>query len=209
MRDKLVTGFKSYWLLLVIGAAVVGMLFYMSNQRSVLAALTSDVEASQALVDDAKATYASINKDFDTKKHQQQLKERTVSAEKIGKEIIEVDNALTAHYKNNEPYPSDEKERQKMLDELAKVETKHKRLTGLTNPMDTWQLNPAWTLTLESVLVYHDTNSIPVVFNMTTKAGKPAGLVFATYDVESHSLGSITTHYTKDGMDDQFDLGGD
>lgn len=210
MRTKLLTGMKSYWPVLVVGAVIIVMVLYMSSQSKELEKLKSDVEITKTLIRDANKTYDTIKGEFDVAKHQETLKERTVSAKKIGQEMIAVDNALTAFYKTNEPLPQDEAKKQAMFDALDKAKAENTRLTGAKEKdhINTWKLNPAWTTTLDTVVTYQDTDRVPVVFSMKTADGKVAGLVVATYDVSKHQLKDITRYYTTDGLKDEIDVGG-
>lgn len=201
---------KVYWIVVVIGMVVVGMLLYMSSQNKVLSKLESDVVTTEELIADAEATRSGLMGEFNAKDHQAKIKEKTVSAKEIGHEIIAVDNTLTAFYKTNEPLPSDKKEKDALFKELEKAKEKNILLTGAkeADHIKTWQLNPEWTLTLESVITYQDTDYVPVVFSMKTKAGKAAGLIYAVYDVDKHMLTNINRYYTTDGLQDEIDVGG-
>jgi len=210
MMDKMRAGLKSYWFVGVIGIVIVLMMWYTSNQSKKIDTLVSDVATMEELLAGAKRTQSSIDKDFDAKQHSEVLEGRTVSAEKIAQEIIDVDNKLTAFYKTNEPLPEDEAEKKAIFKQLADAQVENTRLTGATEAdhIKTWQLNPAWTLKLESVVIYQDTESVPLLFSMTTKDGKAAGLIVATYDVKAYKLTNITRHYTTDGLKDEVDVGG-
>jgi len=201
---------KVYWIVVVIGIVVVGMLLYMSSQNKVVSKLESDVATTEELIVEAEATRSGLMVEFNAKEHQAKIKERTVSAKEIGREMIEVDDALTAFYKTNKPLPTDKKEKDSLFKALEKAKEKNILLTGAkeADHIKTWQLNPEWTLTLESVVTYQDTDRIPVVFSMTTKAGKVAGLIHAVYDVNKHMLTNINRYYTTDGLQDEIDVGG-
>lgn len=201
---------KTYWIVVVIGIAIIGMLLYMSSQNKVVLKLESDVATTEELIAEAEATRSKLTTDFNVKEHQAKIKERTVSAKEIGREMIEVDDALTAFYKTNEPLPTDKKEKDALFKALEKAKEKNHLLTGAneSDHIKTWQLNPEWTLTLESVVTYQDTNRVPVVFSMKTKAGKAAGLIYADYDVDKHRLTNINRYYTTDGLQDEIDVGG-
>ncbi|PAF27345.1 hypothetical protein CHH61_03740 [Shouchella clausii] len=211
MLGKCFQAIKTYWLVIIIGGGVAGMLIFMSNQSKVVAELESDIETIEELLVDAEKNKVALEEEFDAKAHQQRIKERTVSAEEIGKEIIEVDDVLTAFYKTNEPLPEDKKERDALFARLEEAKKKNTELTGATEAdhIKTWQLNPQWTLTLESVLAYQqDSDRFPVLFLMETGDGKSAGLIYATYDVTNHTLSNISRHYTTDGLKDEVDVGG-
>lgn len=201
---------KTYWVVIIIGAGIVGMLLFMSSQNKVIAKLEADVSTTEGLIADAEKTRTGLTKEFDAKKHQAKIKERTVSAKEIGKEIIQVDDALTAFYKTNEPLPKDKSKKDALFSELEKAKAKNTELTGAkeADHIKTWQLNPEWTLSLESVITYQDTDYVPVVFSMKTKDGKSAGLIYARYDVNRHMLDDINRYYTTDGLKDEIDVGG-
>lgn len=201
---------KTYWIAVVIGAVIAGMLVYMSNQNKTVEELREDIETTDGLVADAKETRSGLDEDFNTKEHQETIEQRSVSAKEIGKEMIAVDDALTSFYKTNEPLPDDEKEREALFTKLDKAKAQNTKLTGASEAdhIKTWQLNPKWTLKLESVVTYQDTNRVPIVFSMKTSDGKPAGLIYAIYNVDNHTLGNISRHYTTDGLKDETDVGG-
>lgn len=201
---------KVYWIVLVMGVIIIGMLVFMSMQSKDATKLQEDVAATEGLLADAKATRVSLNREFDAKKHQAKVKARTVSATKIANEMIAVDNALTTFYKTNEPLPSNKAERDRLLKRLDKMKEENTRLTGASDAdhIKTWQLNPKWSLKLESVVTYQDTDFVPVVFSMKTKSGKSAGLIYAIYDVNDHQLDNINRYYTTVGLEDEVDVGG-
>jgi hypothetical protein len=201
---------KAYWIVVAIGIVIVGLLLYMSSQNKVMSKLESDVAATKGLIADAEATRSGLMTEFNAKEHQAKIKERTVSAKEIGSEMIAVDDALTAFYKSNEPLPTDKKEKDALFKALDEAKEKNILLTGAkeADHIKTWQLNPEWTLTLEYVITYQDTDHVPVVFSMKTKAGNAAGLIYAIYDVDKHMLTNISRHYTTDGLQDEIDVGG-
>ena len=186
------------------------MLIFIQNQNKAIGQLESTVESTQESLDEAKATEKDVSQDFDTKAHQKTIKERTVSAKGIAKEIIAVDDTLTAFYKTSDPMPKDKKEKQALLDSVEKAKEENTKLTGAdeADQIITWQLNPEWTIKLESVVTYQDTDSVPIVFSMKTKKGKDAGLIYAIYNVDSHKLTNISRHYTTDGLADEVSVGG-
>lgn len=210
MLSKGLRVLKTYGIVVVMGVGITGMLLFMSSESKAIAQLESDVETSEGLITDAEKTLSGISKEFDAKEHQAKIKERTVSATKIGEEMIAVDDALTSFYKTNEPLPEDKKEKDALFAKLEEAKAKNTELTGAgeADHIKTWQLNPEWTLKLESVITYQDTERVPVVFSMTTKDGKSAGLITAVYEVNNHQLDSISRHYTTDGLEDEIDVGG-
>lgn len=210
MLSKGLQVLKTYWIVVVIGAGIAGMLLFMSNQSKAIAELKSDVETTEGLIADAEKTRSGISQEFDAKEHQAKIKERTVSAVNIGEKMIAVDDALTSFYKTNEPLPEDKKEKDALFAKLDDAKAKNTELTGAgeADHIKTWQLNPEWTLKLESVITYQDTDRVPVVFSMKTADGKSAGLITAVYEVNNHMLDSISRHYTTDGLQDEIDVGG-
>lgn len=201
---------KTYWIVAVIGAGTVGMVLFMVNQSKAIAMLQEDVVTTEGLVADAEKTLSNLDIEFDAKEHQAKIKERTVSAEEIGKAMIAVDDELTAFYKSNEPLPEDKKEKDALFAKLEEAQLKNTTLTGAgaDDHIKTWQLNPEWTMTLESVVTYQDTDRVPIVFAMKTKDGKSAGLIYAIYHVDSQTLSNISRHYTTNGLNDEIDVGG-
>lgn len=210
MMKRFIQGMKVYWILLPVGVGIVVMLVIMSSQSKDITKLEADVETTKELVSDAEKTHSSLGDKFDAEKYQEEVKERTVSAKQIGKEIIAVDDTLTSFYKTNEPLPDDKKKKDALFEKVNDAKAKNSKLTGAkeSDHIKTWQLNPEWTLKLESVLTYQDADRVPVVFSMKTKDGKSAGLIYAVYRVKSHTLDNISRHYTTDGLKDEIDVGG-
>lgn len=201
---------RTYWLVILLGCVAVGLLFFSSSKADELAKVEEDIVEMQATVEGAKKTLAEKSKDLDKDAEKKVIQERTVSAEKIGEEIIKVDDVLTAFYKSAKDLPEDEAEYNKVVEELNWAKKENTRLTGAgeADHINTWQLNPEWTLKLESVVVYRDTDRIPVVFSMKTKEGKNAGLIQAVYDVEKNQITDVVKHYTNDGIRDEVNVGG-
>lgn len=201
---------REYWIVAIIGAVIIGMMVFMANHSKDVAKAKEDVETVKELLADAKKTQSGLSVEFDAKAHQEQLKERTVTASEIAKEIIAVDDILTAFYKTNEPLPQDQKERDALFAELEKAKAENTRLTGAkeADHIHTWKLNPEWTTKLESVVTYRDTDRIPLVFSMTTKDGRSAGLIHAIFNVNNYQLENVTRHYTTVGVQDEVDVGG-
>lgn len=201
---------KNYGVVFVLFVVFAAVMYYVTNQQTEVKKREGDIKDTQKLITDAKQTMNQVNKPFDEEKHQEKLNERTVSAKKIGQEIIAVDNTLTAFYKTADPLPKDESKKQAIFDQLEQAKKENTRLTdaGEHDHIKTWQLNPEWTLSLDSVAVYQDTDSVPVVFRMKTKAGVLAGFIVATYDVKQHKLRNVIRHYTTDGLKDEAEVGG-
>ncbi|MGX1195854.1 hypothetical protein [Metabacillus sp. SLBN-84] len=201
---------RTYWIVVLIGTILTGMLWFISNQGDAITKLESDVKVTEGLLVEAEKTLAGLNREFDAKAHQKEINARTVSARKIGKDMIAVDDALTAFYKTNAPLPEDKNQRDALYKNLEAVKKKNTELTGAgeADHIKTWKLNPEWKLKLESIITYQDTDRVPIVFSMTTKVGKSAGLVYAVYDVTNHRLQNVTRHYTTVGLQDEVDVGG-
>lgn len=203
-------GLKAYSLPIVLGTVSLGALFFAFDQNDKIESLTADVATMESLLSDTQAVDSGLDTEFDKDEHVEVIEGRTVSAKAIGKEMIAADDALTEFYKTNEPFPDDQDEVDKMMAARDAAHAENTRLTGAgdADQLDTWKLNPEWKTKLESVVVYQDTQRVPIVFSMTTKSGDNAGLVYAVYDTESEMLTNISKHYTTAGMQDAVDIGG-
>lgn len=210
MQSRAVGGLKAYGIPIVLGLAALIMVVLIWQQNKKIDTLESDIAGTQELLQGALATKEKMDQPFDFKEHEEILQSRTVSAKKIGAEIIAAENVLASFYKSNEPLPEDQAEYDKILKNLEKAKAENTRLTNATESdhIQTWKLNPEWTLKLESIVTYQDTDNVPVLFSMTTKSGKSAGLIYAVYDVVNYKLTNISRHYTTDGLDDEVDVGG-
>jgi len=186
------------------------VLIMITHQDKVHDQLKLDVSALRQQVAEQKVVQKEVDQPFDETKHAETITLRTVSAKQIGNEMIKVDNMLTSFYKSNESLPEDQAAYDKIVNELEWAKKENEKLTGATEDeqIQTWKLNPAWTLRLDSVITYQDTDNVPILFSMTTKAGKLAGLISAVYDVNNHKIVNVVRHYTTDGLDDEVDVGG-
>lgn len=184
--------------------------FFIWQQNKKLDVLESNIAEIKERLEVAQSAQEEIAQPFDAKEHEETLEARTVSAMKIGDEIIAAENVLTSFYKTNEDLPEDQAAYDKIVKELEQAKAENTRLTNATESdhIKTWKLNPDWNLKLESIVTYQDTDNVPVLFSMTTKSGKSAGLIYAVYDVANYKLTNISRHYTKDGLDDEVDVGG-
>lgn len=205
--DKMKTMATSYWTIGVIAILLIGSVWFMTNTISKTDEMRINIADVNELIKDAKEKQKRIDESYDSEEHAETIESVTVSAHQIGDEIISVDNTLTAFYKSIEPMTTDKKI-------LAKVATAEALNSKLTHAIDgehalTWQLNPEWTLQLDSVITYGDVDEIPVLFSMHTKAKDKAGFVYAQYNVEEHTLESIVKYYMNDGMLDAIDIGGE
>lgn len=210
MQSRTVRGLKAYGIPIILGLFALILVFLILQQNKKIDVLESDIAGTQELLQGAQATKEKVDQPFDSKEHEEILQSRTVSAKKIGAEIIAAEDVLTSFYKSNEPLPDDQDEYDKIVKDLEKAKAENTRLTSATegDHIQTWKLNPEWTLKLESIVTYQDTDNVPVLFSMTTKSGKSAGLIYAVYDVVNYKLTNISRHYTTDGLDDEVDVGG-
>lgn len=201
---------RTYWLAILLGCVAVGLFLFSSSKADELAKVEKDAVEMQSTVEAAKKTLAEKSKNLDKDAEKKVIQERTVSAKKIGEEIIKVDDVLTAFYKSSEDLPKDKAEYNKLMEKVNWAKKENARLTGASEAdnINTWQLNPEWTLKLESVAVYRDTDRIPVVFSMKTKEGKNAGLIQAVYNVEANQITDVVKYYTNDGLRDEVNVGG-
>ncbi|WP_145142325.1 hypothetical protein [Paenibacillus sp. Y412MC10] len=201
---------KAYGIPIILGlvALIMGVLILQQNKK--IDALESDIAGKQEQLQSAQATKEKVDHPFDSKEHEEILQSRTVSAKKIGAEIIAAENVLASFYKSNEPLPEDQAAYDKIVKNLKHAQAENTRLTNASESdhIQTWKLNPEWTLKLESIVTYQDTDNVPVLFSMTTKSGKSAGLIYAVYDVVNYKLTNISRHYTTSGLDDEVDVGG-
>lgn len=186
------------------------MTYTVVQQNKEIASLEKSNEEAKSEIVELRQDFADASEKFDKKKHQKQVKERTISAEKIGKEMIAIDNELTTFYKTSDPLPKNKKAKDAIFKKLEAAKKENTRITGAneSDHIQTWQLNPDWTLKLETIVAYRDTDRVPILFSMTTKKGKPAGLISATYDVSNHMIDDVARHYTIDGLKDEVDVGG-
>lgn len=207
---RIIESIKTFGVAILIGVVGIGIFAYLGTQGNDIDTLESDIVTVEGLILDNKQILERIPESFDREGHQEEIESRTISAREIGEEMIKVDNTLTAFYKTSDPLPESEKEKAAMFQALDKAKEANTALTGASESdhIITWQLNPEWTLRLDSVITYQDTDRVPIVFSMTTKDGKQAGLIFATYDVARFSLTDISRHYTPDGLADEADIGG-
>ncbi|MEW4426019.1 hypothetical protein AB1I68_00830 [Paenibacillus pabuli] len=210
MQSRPVGLLKVYGIPIVLGLIALIMVVLIWQQNKTIDTLESDIAGTQELIQGAEVTKEKVDEPFDSKEHEEILQSRTVSAKKIGAEIIAVEDMLASFYKTNEDLPEDQAAYDELFNNLEKAKAENTRLTNATESdhIQTWKLNPEWTLKLESIVTYQDTDNVPVLFSMTTKSGKSAGLIYAVYDVANYKLTNISRHYTTDGLDDEADVGG-
>lgn len=206
--DGILNFVKTYWIVGVIAMVAVIMMVLIYSRSGTVDQLQAEIDEMRAAAESATAEAAEEPEDFDSEAHVEKIEAGTVSAEAIGKDIIKLDNELTAFYKTAEPFPEDEDERDALFKQLEDNQALNETMRGITNHGDTWQLNPDWTLELDSVVAYEATDSIPVIFTMETTDGDNAGIVHATYNVNDKSLSNITRQYTAAGLDDAASIGG-
>lgn len=210
MQNRAIGILKAYGIPIFLGLVSLILVVLIWQQNKTISTLESDIAGTQELIQGAEATKQKVEEPYDSKEHEEILESRTVSAKKIGAEIIAAENVLASFYKSNEDLPEDQGAYDKIVKNLEKAKVENTRLTNATESdhIQTWKLNPEWTLKLESIVTYQDTDNVPVLFSMTTKSGKSAGLIYAVYDVANYKLTSISRHYTTDGLDDEVDVGG-
>lgn len=174
----------------------------------------SGIKTLEGELGDVEKEIKMLSESFDEEQYQTEVIEGKNSAEKIAGEVIDIQNKLAAFYKSSDPLPYGdseeiEKERQAILKELELNGKKNYALTGTPEgDVDTWKLNPEWTLKLETTVMYGDVKRFPIIFSMMTKEGIPAGIVEAEYHVEGYKLTDIVKHYTNEGLRDEADIGG-
>lgn len=200
---------KKYWIIGVIAVIVIVLFMIMNGRSNTMETLQAEIDAmSDVKAERVAEAEAMADETFDSEGHIEQIETTTVSAEEIGEIVIKLDNELTAFYKTAEALPEDEDEYDAMFEQLEKNQALNADLRGISNHGDTWQLNPDWTLELDSIVAYQATASIPVIFTMTTEDGDNAGVVRATYNVEDNTLSNIVRQYTSAGLDDAASIGG-
>ncbi|MBN6206558.1 hypothetical protein JYK21_08835 [Ralstonia pickettii] len=190
---------KAFYIL--IGGLLAGISIWLFIVNSSVNELRNDVERKQILVSEIEEQLEGVAVQADTEEQVQVVKENVISVKQIGEEMIEVDNTLAAFYKTWDPPLEDEK----VLQEVEAAKKKNTELTGAddNDHLVTWQLNPEWTLTLETVINYGDVKEIPVLFTMATGEGEFAGIVRAIYEVSEHELREIIVQYTPAGEMDR------
>lgn len=209
MISSILDGLRQYWFVTVLGAVLIGLSLWMAHVSSENVKLENRIEKLQTSIETAEKDYAIANQKFNEKQEVKTIQAKTVSAKQIAARMIQVDDTLTAYYKSNAPLPTGKK-RQAYMNNVQKAKEENTKITGAdeADQIKTWQLNPDWTLKLDSVVIYRDTDRIPIVFSMTTKDGKTAGLVNAIYDVNDDMIDDVETHYTTAGINDEVDVGG-
>lgn len=209
--DGLIDVLQEYWLAIILGLFAVYLLLYSNDVGKEVDDLYLEIQSLEETLANAKGVERNVSADIDKEGEKKVIEERTVSAQQIAEEYIKVDDALTEFYKSNKDMPVDDDEAMKeIMDKLNWAKEENTRLTGAgdADHIKTWQLNPEWTLKLESVVMYKNTERIPVIFSMTTKDGKNAGLVKAMFNVDKYKLTDIEKYYTVDGMRDEVNVGG-
>lgn len=203
------TRIKPYAGAVVLGLTAVGLLVYTGNVRDELETAETQLVAYEKELAAIRATDAELSKPLDTDAAADTIETRTVSAEKVAKEIIAVDDTLTQFFKMNEVI-EDKAARDKFFKSVDIAKQENTRLTGASEAdhIDTWKKNPEWTTKLETVVAYEDAPTVPVVFSMTTKDGDTAGLVFATYNAQSGTIDGVSKLYTRAGILDESAVGG-
>lgn len=186
---------------IIVVVLLIGLSIFMFIQNNSLNELETEISKKQSLIDEIEKKLEEAGETVDSEQIVHEVRESIISAKEIGAEMIEVDNTLTEFYQSWDPVPEDD-------GYLRKLEVAQKKNTELTGAGEqdhiaTWQLNPEWTLTLETVINYGDVEQIPVLFKMTTAEGELAGIVRATYIVSEHKLTDIKKQYTPAGERDR------
>lgn len=186
---------------LLVVSLIIGLSIFMFIQNHSLNELKSEISMKQSLIDEIEVKLEEVGEQVNSEQMVNEVRDSVISAKQIGAEMIEIDNTLTEFYQSWEPFPEDEE----LLQKLEEAKKKNTELTGASEQdhIATWQLNPEWTLTLETVLNYGDVEQIPVLFRMTTAEGEFAGIVRATYNVREHKLTDIRKQYTPVGERDR------
>lgn len=202
--QKAVVFLQEYWMSVLAGLILIVAAILI--QRS--AGVDPDVAAEQrALEDEISDVRAELQKPALTEEALNQevevIKEAGASARSMGKELIESMSVLTKRYRS--PLLGDVEIDE---DELESAEFTYTELTGSTDYVNVWMLNPTWTMKLETVANYANTSTIPVVFSMYTEDGLLAGLVQGQYRTDANLLEDVQIQYTVDGQRDQIDIGG-
>lgn len=203
------TRIKPYIPATVLGVTSLALLLYTNDIREQTAVAETEVKSIESELAIARQTDNDLSVELDTEAAAEEYTARTVSAEKIAKELIAVDDTLTQFFKMNEVIEN-ESEREKFFASVDIAKQENTRLTGATEAdhIDTWKKNPEWTTKLETVVVYADAQMVPIVFSMKTKDGRNAGLVFATYDSLAENIVGVSKLYTRDGIVDESSVGG-
>lgn len=130
-----------------------------------------------------------------------------VTVKDMAGEILESQKVLADTYLTAEEIDFDARtdEDEKRIEDAQLVFT---RLTGSTNFVDLWLLNPEWRLELDTVGSYSDVVNIPVVFSMYTSDDELAGIVRGIYNIDDDIIKDIERDYTQAGLDNRTDVGG-
>lgn len=210
--SQLIYAFKNYWYILIVLLILGGLSYMINSQNNMNEETQSKIDSVNKQVNTLGVDIEKLKEGFDEEAFVKSVKSNKANAKTFGEDIIEVDNKLTAYYKNDKPYPdvNNKKEVDKINKELDKYRSLNSSLRGAKKDthLATWQLNPEWTLTLESVMTYQNVERFPIVFSMKTTDGEIAGIVYGEYDVSSNSMSSIRIQYTDAGIKDEASIGG-
>ena len=210
--DDIAEFIKKYWLTGIIAVLLLGMSVYVFSLNYKANQYQAEYITLTDTLTTLTAELAKVSEVYDAEKEKNTIRENSVSATDISESMIAVDTVLTSFYRSSMPFPEgiSADERAALIQKGEDAKAKYRTITGLdpANGVNTWQLNPEWSLKLETILTYKSVKEIPVLFSMKTKDGRDAGLVQTTYDVESNTLKNIVTHYTQAGIEDKADVGG-
>src|SRR5690606_32920570 len=151
---------------IIVVVLLIGLSIFLFIQNNSLNELESEISKKQSLIDEIEKKLEEAGETVDSEQIVHEVRESIISAKEIGAEMIEVDNTLTEFYQSWDPVPEDD-------GYIRKLEVDQKKNTELTGSSEkdqiaTWQLNPEWTLTIETVINYGEVEQIPVLFKMTT-----------------------------------------
>lgn len=203
------TWLKEYGLAIGLTTVAIGGIAYGGYVTNQVSEVKTDIEKYEKAKVELEAS-AKQSKKYNKKTHATVIEARTVSAQNIAKDIIEVDDTLTQFYKRNTALSGSKAEQAAFFKKVEAMKKENTKLTGAAeaDQIKTWKLNPEWKTTLATVIAYQDADRVPVLFDMKTKKGDDAGVVYAVYDTQARTLNNISKHYTNAGTLDAVQVGG-
>lgn len=205
MNEKLVL-YMSASLLMVSVFIVAAVTFGLSQEVS---HVEENIEQLSVIKEDLLANPVSDRNDEADNDEVNIIAKATVpgriSAEKIGDEIVELQNVLAELFcPNNHLTQNIVDMRLEIGPDLGKKLNELTDIDADSYQYATWKMNNNWSLELASVMEYEDIDRFPIVFTMRTEEGDLIGLVKATYHVDEHRLYDIKKYYlgirNKDGF---------